>query len=104
MAQAPDVTVLINNAGIAVESDTLLALPDEEVRKVMETNFFGPVALTKAFAPVLAASGTSAVLNIHSALSWIALTGAYSADHPRSVVTQDGSAFYVSGNGTGKSS
>ena len=79
VAQAPDVTVLINNAGIAVESDTLLALPDEEVRKVMETNFFGPVALTKAFAPVLAASGTSAVLNIHSALSWIALTGAYSA-------------------------
>ena len=79
VAQAPDVTVLINNAGIAVESDTLLALPDEEFRNVMETNFFGPVALTKAFAPVLAASGTSAVLNIHSALSWIALTGAYSA-------------------------
>jgi NAD(P)-dependent dehydrogenase (short-subunit alcohol dehydrogenase family) len=79
VAQAPDVTVLINNAGIAVESDTLLALSDDEVRKVMETNFFGPVALTKAFAPVLAASGTSAVLNIHSALSWIALTGAYSA-------------------------
>ena len=45
----------------------------------METNFFGPVALTRAFAPVLAASGTSAVLNIHSVLSWIALTGAYSA-------------------------
>lgn len=79
VTQAPDVTVLINNAGIAVESDTLLALPDEEIRNVMETNFFGPVALTKAFAPVLAASGTSAVLNIHSALSWIALTGAYSA-------------------------
>ncbi|CAN7319398.1 SDR family oxidoreductase [Arthrobacter sp. LjRoot78] len=79
VAQAPDVTVLINNAGIAVESDTLLSLPDEEIRNVMETNFFGPIALTKAFAPVLAASGTSAVLNIHSALSWIALTGAYSA-------------------------
>jgi len=79
VAQAPDVTVLINNAGIAVESDTLLALPDEGIRNVMETNFFGPVALTKAFAPVLAVSGASAVLNIHSALSWIALTGAYSA-------------------------
>lgn len=78
-AQAPDVTVLINNAGVAVESDTLLALPDDEIRYVMETNFFGPVALTRAFAPVLAAGGTSAVLNIHSALSWIALTGAYSA-------------------------
>lgn len=79
VAQAPDVTVLINNAGIAVESDTLLSLSNEEIRNVMETNFFGPIALTKAFAPVLAASGTSAVLNIHSALSWIALTGAYSS-------------------------
>jgi NAD(P)-dependent dehydrogenase (short-subunit alcohol dehydrogenase family) len=79
VAQAPDVSVLINNAGISVESDALLDLPDEEFRRVMETNFFGPVALTRAFAPVLTASGTSAVLNIHSVLSWIALTGAYSA-------------------------
>ncbi|MDR6987542.1 NAD(P)-dependent dehydrogenase (short-subunit alcohol dehydrogenase family) [Paenarthrobacter nitroguajacolicus] len=79
LEQAPDVTVLVNNAGIALETDTLLSLPDKEIRKVMETNFFGPVALTKAFAPVLALSPTSAVLNIHSVLSWIALTGAYSA-------------------------
>jgi NAD(P)-dependent dehydrogenase (short-subunit alcohol dehydrogenase family) len=79
VARAQDVTVLINNAGKSVESDTLLALSDEEIRDVMETNFFGPVAMTRAFAPVLAASETSAVLNIHSVLSWIALTGAYSA-------------------------
>ena len=30
------------------------------------------------------------------------LTGAFSADHPRSVATQDGQSFYVSGNGAGK--
>lgn len=79
VAQAQDVTVLINNAGMSLASDTLLALSDEEIREVMETNFFGPVAMTRAFAPVLATSSTSAVLNIHSVLSWIALTGAYSA-------------------------
>jgi NAD(P)-dependent dehydrogenase (short-subunit alcohol dehydrogenase family) len=79
VAQAPDVNVLINNAGISVESDTLVDLPDEKIRKIMETNFFGPVALTQAFAPVLATNGASAIVNIHSALSWIALTGAYSA-------------------------
>lgn len=79
VAQAQDVTVLINNAAMSLASDTLLALSDEEIREVMETNFFGPVAMTRAFAPVLAASETSAVLNIHSVLSWIALTGAYSA-------------------------
>jgi NAD(P)-dependent dehydrogenase (short-subunit alcohol dehydrogenase family) len=79
VARAQDVTVLINNAGTSVESDAFLSLSDDQFREVMETNFFGPVALTRAFAPVLAASGTSAVLNIHSVLSWIALTGAYSA-------------------------
>ena len=30
------------------------------------------------------------------------LTGAFSADHPRSVATPDGQSFYVSGNGAGK--
>ena len=30
------------------------------------------------------------------------LTGAFSADHPRSVATADGESFYVSGNGTSK--
>ncbi|MDP9695361.1 UNVERIFIED_ORG: NAD(P)-dependent dehydrogenase (short-subunit alcohol dehydrogenase family) [Arthrobacter globiformis] len=79
VTQAQDVTVLVNNAGTSVASDTLLALSDAEIRGVMETNFFGPVALTRAFAPVLAANGASAVLNIHSVLSWIAFTGAYSA-------------------------
>ncbi|MFF2319173.1 SDR family oxidoreductase [Arthrobacter sp. NPDC058097] len=79
VSHAQDVTVLINNAGISIGTDTLLALSDGEIREVMETNFFGPVALTRAFAPVLAASKASAVLNIHSVLSWIALTGAYSA-------------------------
>src|SRR6201999_1640459 len=35
--------------------------------------------LTRAFAPILAANGGGAVIDIHSALSWIARPGSYAA-------------------------
>ena len=37
----------------------------------LETNFFGPLQLTKAFASTLAANGGSAVLNVLSIASWV---------------------------------
>jgi NAD(P)-dependent dehydrogenase (short-subunit alcohol dehydrogenase family) len=37
----------------------------------METNFFGPLRLAQAFAPVLAANGGGALLNVLSVASWI---------------------------------
>jgi short-subunit dehydrogenase len=37
----------------------------------METNFFGPLLVSRAFAPVLARNGGGAILNVLSALSWI---------------------------------
>jgi NAD(P)-dependent dehydrogenase (short-subunit alcohol dehydrogenase family) len=77
-----DVTLLINNAGISRRS-ALLAPADamEAARAELETNFFGPWALTRAFAPVLAANGGGAVVNVLSALSWLSLAGSatYSA-------------------------
>ena len=47
----------------------------------MDTHFFGTLAVTRAFAPQLAAHGSSAVLNILSALSWLSSprSGAYCA-------------------------
>jgi short-subunit dehydrogenase len=36
----------------------------------METHYFGTLAVTRAFAPQLAAAGTSAVLNVLSVMSW----------------------------------
>lgn len=80
-AECRDVTVLINNAGI-LRGGSLLA-PDvlSAARAELETNFFGPWLLTRAFAPVLAAHGGGAVLNVLSALSWATLPGSatYSA-------------------------
>ncbi|MEU7872378.1 SDR family oxidoreductase [Dactylosporangium sp. NPDC049140] len=66
---AADATLLINNAGILthvgfVDGDT------SDIRREMETNFFGALNMTRAFAPVIAANGGGAVLNVLSVLSW----------------------------------
>ncbi|MGW6902363.1 SDR family oxidoreductase [Streptomyces sp. NBC_01727] len=75
---APDVTVLINNAG-SNAPDTYLDVPIEGIRNVFETNFFGPLNVTRAFVPVIERNGGGHILNAHSALSWVARHGAYSA-------------------------
>lgn len=71
VAAASDVTVVINNAGIA-EFGGLLA-PDAEIRlrRQLETNVFGVLRISQAFAPVLAANGGGALLNVASIASWI---------------------------------
>ena len=79
-ALASDVQLLVNNAG----SSTHAQLPDgdlTDVRLEMETHYFGTLSVVRAFAPVLAANGGGAILNVLSVLSWTALptTGAYSA-------------------------
>ncbi|MFI1286762.1 SDR family oxidoreductase [Streptomyces sp. NPDC020858] len=77
---ASDATLLVNNAGILTETPLVAGDPDA-VRLEMETNFFGPLAVTRAFAPVIEGNGGGAVLNVLSALSWLhpAGLGAYAA-------------------------
>ncbi|PRI10441.1 SDR family oxidoreductase [Leucobacter massiliensis] len=79
-SEATDVTVLINNAGASVSSAGILTHTDEEIRQNVETNFLGPLFLARAFAPILAGKGgNTAIIDIHSALSWWAVAGIYSA-------------------------
>jgi NAD(P)-dependent dehydrogenase (short-subunit alcohol dehydrogenase family) len=66
-----DVTLLINNAGIAAFGGFLSADSIESARAHLETNFFGPLRLSQAFAPLLAANGGGAILNVLSVASWI---------------------------------
>lgn len=78
--QASDVTVLINNAGASPATPAMLSHTDEEIRANVETNFLGPLFLARAFAPILSAKGqNTAIIDIHSALSWYAVAGIYSA-------------------------
>lgn len=76
---APDVTVLVNNAGVSVASAGILTHTDEEIRRSVETNFVGPMLLARAFAPRLVEAENAAIIDLHSALSWYAVAGIYSA-------------------------
>ena len=79
VAAAPDVTVLVNNAGANPPSASLLEVTEADIRANMETNFFGPVFVARAFAPVLAAKPASVLIDVHSVASWYAFGGIYSA-------------------------
>lgn len=67
----PDVTLLINNAGIAQTGGFLADDSLISAQRHFDTNVFGPMRLTQAFAPVLAANGGGAILNVLSIASWI---------------------------------
>lgn len=76
-----DVNLLINNAGIARWTGFLSPDSVEAARAEMETNYFGPLFLSRAFAPVLAKNSGGAIVNVLSILSWVAVpaAGTYSA-------------------------
>ena len=66
-----DATLVINNAGIALLGGLLKAGTSDTARMQFETNVFGILRMTQAFAPVLAKNGGGAFLNVLSAASWI---------------------------------
>jgi NAD(P)-dependent dehydrogenase (short-subunit alcohol dehydrogenase family) len=76
--QAGDVTVLINNAGVSINA-SLLTAPLDDIRREFGTNFYGPLQMTRAFAPVIERNGGGHILNVHSVLSWVGMAGSYSA-------------------------
>ena len=74
------VSILVNNAGSSTGS-SLLTGDLSAIHLEMDTHYFGTLAVTRAFVPQLAQREHGAVLNILSALSWLAIprTGAYCA-------------------------
>ena len=70
-ALASDVTLIINNAGIAQAGGFLAADSEDVARRIFETNFFGMLRVSKAFAPILKANGGGALLNVLSIASWV---------------------------------
>ncbi|GAA4465714.1 SDR family oxidoreductase [Phytohabitans houttuyneae] len=79
-ASAPDVNLLVNNAGIST-SQNLVTGDLEKIRLEMYTHFFGTLDVIRAFAPLLGTNGGGAILNVLSVLSWAPFDGAnaYSA-------------------------
>jgi len=76
-----DVSLLINNAGIALWTGFLSPNSVEAAQSEVETNYFRPLFLSRAFAPVLAKNGGGAIINLLSIVSWVAppTAGTYSA-------------------------
>lgn len=69
---AGDVTLLINNAGIARVTEGLTRPgADKLLRDTLETNVFGILSTTQAFADTLGRNGGGAILNVLSIVSWI---------------------------------
>jgi short-subunit dehydrogenase len=75
--QAPDVSLLINNAGVLASYDVLTS-STESIAQDFAVNFYGTLAATKAFLPALeraAKIGSAAVVNVLSIVSLSNLPG-----------------------------
>jgi NAD(P)-dependent dehydrogenase (short-subunit alcohol dehydrogenase family) len=72
-AGAPDVELLINNAGVVGFFGGAFTDPKwlEGGRHEMDVNFFGTLAVTQAFAPILARNGGGAIANLNSIASFV---------------------------------
>lgn len=68
---AKDVTIVVNNAGIANLGSFMAEDAEAALRNHLETNVLGVLRMSRAFAPVLAQNGGGALLNVASIASWI---------------------------------
>ncbi len=78
-AQARDVQLLVNNAGV-LASFSVLDSPSEALRKDLDVNFHGVLEVVRAFAPALIAN-RGAIANVLSVVSFASMPalGGYSA-------------------------
>jgi short-subunit dehydrogenase len=74
----------------------------EAARAELETNFLGPLAMSQAFAPVLARNGGGSIVNVLSVLSWLNLPQAatYSASKAAAWSLTNGLRGELRGQGT----
>jgi NAD(P)-dependent dehydrogenase (short-subunit alcohol dehydrogenase family) len=100
-AVASDVNLLVNNAGVSTYQN-LIHGDLTEIRREMNTHFFGTLAVTRAFADILARNGGGAIVNVLSALSWFSWDGAtsYSAAKAAEWSLTNGTRVELAAQGT----
>lgn len=72
--------VLINNAGAGI-TGAIEEIPDEEIKKNFDTNFFGPINVIKAVLPQMRQQQSGLIINVTSIAGYMGLPyrGVYSA-------------------------
>jgi NAD(P)-dependent dehydrogenase (short-subunit alcohol dehydrogenase family) len=78
--KANDIHILINNAGTATFAG-IIDGTDDAIAADMNTNYFGTLAVMRAFTPVLQRNGKALIANVNSVVSLapIVAVGGYSA-------------------------
>jgi NAD(P)-dependent dehydrogenase (short-subunit alcohol dehydrogenase family) len=72
--QAPDINLLMNNAGI-LSFGNILEVPVEAIQQQFETNFYGTLNMARAFVPVLERNGGGAIVNILTLVALASMPG-----------------------------
>jgi len=100
-AVATDVDVLINNAAFTAGGNLVTGDLDA-IRQVMDSNYYGTLAMIRAFAPVLKRNGGGTVLNVLSAAAWTTVDGntAYAAAKSAEWGLTNGVRIELAGQGT----
>ena len=101
-ADCGDVDLLVNCAGILRGSQPIAADGQAAARAEIETNYLGLLAMCRAFAPVLAANGGGALVNVLSAVSWFAppMNGTYAASKAAAWLLTHSVRRQLAGQGT----
>jgi NAD(P)-dependent dehydrogenase (short-subunit alcohol dehydrogenase family) len=73
-AEARDVNLLINNAGV-LDFGSLLEAPGEAVRRNMDTNYYGTLHMSRSFAPLIEGNGGGAVVNVLTVVALASMPG-----------------------------
>jgi NAD(P)-dependent dehydrogenase (short-subunit alcohol dehydrogenase family) len=70
-AHCADVTLVVNNAGVAEWGGFMADDAVASARRQLEVNFFGILHMARAFGPVLAKNGGGGLIDVLSVVSWI---------------------------------
>jgi NAD(P)-dependent dehydrogenase (short-subunit alcohol dehydrogenase family) len=97
-----DVNILINNAGVMLKSPMLAEGSDVSMRREMEVNVFGVLAMIRAFAPILGKNGGGAIANMLSVVSWFTFpsNATYCASKHAALAVTDAARIQLRGQGT----
>ncbi len=101
-SRCTDVDLLINNAGVIFWSSMLAPDAEAAMRREMEVNVFGTLAMVRAFAPILKANGGGAVVNMLSVVSWFtsAFNATYCASKHAALAVSDALRIELKAQGT----